>query len=134
MYAKACADAGVPVPDYYVSHLAALVPTEYIDVGMTCPHGITWHMEPHERADRRLGQRRRRMSGRTDNAAQDREVPENRKAPCNICGRGWPYHHDACAYKQTAIEAKRYRSALEQIAAAPEWWQGKLAQEALFRV
>ena len=22
--------------------------------------------------------------------------------PCNICGYGWPYHADACAYKQVA--------------------------------
>jgi len=40
--------------------------------------------------------------------------------PCNICGYGWPYHADACAYKQVArqleqVEAERdrYREALE---------------------
>lgn len=25
-------------------------------------------------------------------------IPENKDAPCNICGRGWPYHWPACAY------------------------------------
>ena len=46
MYDEACARAGVPVPDYHVSHLTPLVQTEYLDLGMTCPHGVTWHMEP----------------------------------------------------------------------------------------
>lgn len=66
-------------------------------------------------------------------AMSESAVPEDKNAPCNICGRGWPYHYDACAYKQTANEVKRYRAALEQIAAVPEWWQGKIAQKALSR-
>lgn len=49
------------------------------------------------------------------NGTSPRPLPENNDAPCNICGRGWPYHEDACAYKQTALENEGLRRALERV-------------------
>lgn len=39
------------------------------------------------------------------------DIPENLDAPCNICGRGWPYHEPACVYRQSAKELTDARAA-----------------------
>lgn len=48
------AECGQFIRDYFadndtevvVSSLPRLVPSPYEDLGMTCPHGVTWHTEP----------------------------------------------------------------------------------------
>lgn len=32
--------------DAHVTHVAPLIPSDYEDLAMTCPHGVTWHTEP----------------------------------------------------------------------------------------
>lgn len=32
--------------DATVSHLKPLIATPFESIGMTCPHGVTWHSEP----------------------------------------------------------------------------------------
>jgi hypothetical protein len=70
------------------------------------------------------------------------DFPENKDAPCNICGRGWPYHHDSCAYAQTAKENLQLKAALRQVLSWPlpkgtvetyslPGWLAKLAHDAL---
>ena len=63
-------------------------------------------------------------------------IHEDAKHPCNICGRGWPYHETVCAYAGTvrdlqAAQADRdhykalavqYHAALRRIALAPTYF------------
>lgn len=44
--ALACSATGVPVPDAHITHVPPLVPPMYEPLGMRCPHGVLWHMEP----------------------------------------------------------------------------------------
>jgi len=44
----------------------------------------------------------------------DSVVPENMDAPCNICGRGWPYHVERCSYRVTFEERDAALAALTQ--------------------
>lgn len=45
-WARACGQAGVPVAEAHITHVAPLIPSLYKEVRMTCPHGVTWHMQP----------------------------------------------------------------------------------------
>ena len=79
------------VPDPLTALLAALEAAEqrvkeFEDGGGTAAVASTAQLEdePMKAGDERDG------------------IPEQKDAPCNICGRGWPYHYERCSYLMTA--------------------------------
>jgi hypothetical protein len=46
IYDDACKRAGVPTPEVHITHVPPLVKPLYEELRMTCPHGVTWHMQP----------------------------------------------------------------------------------------
>ena len=44
-------------------------------------------------------------------------VPEHTDQPCNICGRGWPYHETVCAYVGNVRDLQAAQAEVERLRA-----------------
>lgn len=47
-----------------------------------------------------------------------RPIQENKDAPCNICGMGWPYHIETCAYMGTYKDLLAANARIEELKSA----------------
>lgn len=56
------------------------------------------------------------LAGGSRSIRQDAHLdpPEDKKRPCNICGRGWPYHENSCSYKCAAQAAEALSARLRE--------------------
>jgi hypothetical protein len=42
---------------------------------------------------------------------------EDTDHPCNVCGRGWPYHENVCVYSGNALDLQEARAEVERLRA-----------------